>query len=292
MPAAAVDLGSHSCMMLLLDDQHRVLRDEAPIVALGAGLGHGGRIRPDRRAAAVAVIADFARLCREHGVEPDQIEAVATSAARRAVDAQELVHDVHEACGVRLRVISGEEEARLTFKGATLGRADATVAVIDIGGGSTEVGHGRPGRLEGARSLELGTLRITESVLGVDAIGAAAMAEARSTIARAVSGLGARPEQAVAVAGTATMLAAWELGLSAWDRDAVHDHPLTRATIGRAIAALAPMSTLERRAANPVSPPRADSLVAGLLILDGILEQLGLDRAYASVRGMRWGLLS
>ena len=293
---AAIDLGSNSVLLTVLSAEGNLLHDEARVVGLGRGVGDGGYIQPDRIEAAISALVDYAQTAAEFGIKSSSVMAFATSASRRARNSDEFYKRVESEVGLRFKIISGKEEARLTYIGAIGGLVDTrqSVAVIDLGGGSTEVVQGVGPLLLSGVSLELGSTRLTEDFLGDDAvepINYKAMAARVSELAGSLS-VGSTPDKAICVAGTATTLAAISLGLSKWDSAKVHGSVLTRASLQTLIGRLIGASREERRAIAAVAPERADSLLAGATVIDLLLGELGLDSTIISVRGLRFGVLS
>ena len=297
MPRAAVDIGSNSVLLLVLAEDGTLLHDEARVVGLGRGLGDKGMFRPDRMDAALDALKDYASVAQALGVPPYDVSVAATSATRRALNARSFIERVHQQTGLRVNVISGEEEARLTWKGA-LGALDlpkGPIGVVDLGGGSTELVIG-DGDLMGPRvSLELGSVRLTESFFGdsPQRYRPTDLARMKSHILEVVTGFRwpALPRALVAVAGTATTLAAMELGLKEWDREVVHGSRLTRAALRRWTDRLLASSPLERRQWAAVSPARADYLLAGACVLEAVCSHAHRDSLRVSDGGVRHGLL-
>lgn len=295
---AAIDLGSNSALLLVRDADGVVLCERSAVVGLGRGLGDGGRLDPHRVEAALATLADYADQAARHGVAPDAARVQATSALRRASDADGFLARALAVAGLRIEVISGPQEARRNRLGALSDRsllptAARRVAVVDIGGGSTEISVDDEGRDGPGASLEIGTVRLVDEALPDHAPwDDAATHRMTGRIAHALASLPAlgRLDAVVAIAGTATTLATRDLGLSTWQPSRVHGHRLTRA----ALASLRDRwqgSTAAQRAADlPADPDRAGPVPAGILILDGILEHLGADHALVSVRDARWWL--
>jgi exopolyphosphatase / guanosine-5'-triphosphate,3'-diphosphate pyrophosphatase len=293
---AAIDLGSNSVLLTVVDESGQVLHDEARVVGLGKDLGDGGVFLEARMGAAAAALADYAARAETLGVPAAEVAAVATSAARRASNASAFFDRVRAQTGLCMQTISGEEEARLSWLGATSGLStpDEPLLVIDIGGGSTEVIVGRGPTMDARRSLEAGSVRLTEGFLGTGKVAAKDVARARDHVAALVSTLAwpVRPTRAIAVAGTATTLAAIDAGLMAWNGDVVHGHVLSRGTLATQAATLQAASPAKRRVLAQVSPPRADFLLAGTVLLDAVLAAARLDACTVSIRGLRFGLLS
>ncbi len=304
MPRASIDIGSNSLLLLVVDDQGVVLHDEARVVGLGRGLGERGLLRADRLEEALAVLHAYAQRAESLGAEPAQLKAVATSALRRALNAQTFCQRVQASCGFPVRIISGEEEAGLTAAGALSGLNDlrSPVLVADPGGGSTELigilSEGRaslagPGSMVSRRSVEVGTVRLRESHLSDDPIRPRAVSRAREAIARAFGDWrpAAQPRTVVAVAGTATSLAAAELGLAQFDGGAVHGHGLDLFTMRAWVDRLLHADAAQRRALFPATPARADTMLPGILILEHILLRTQRTGLVVSSRGVRFGLI-
>jgi len=295
MPRAAIDIGSQSVLLTVLSDDGRVLHDEARIVRLGTGLGDRGMFRPDRMEAARAALVEYAATATRLGVPAGEVRAAATSAARRALNADTFFRRLQDETGLKVTVISGEEEARLTWAGALhdLALPDGPVLVIDLGGGSTELVLGERHHIHTRVSLELGAVRLTESFPGLlqsDPRGVSRLREHVDAVLSAIS-LPMRPRTALGVAGTATTLAAMDAGLSDYDPSVVHGYTLTRLALRRWIDALLEADTDQRRALAAVDPERADYLLAGTVVLDRVLEVASRQSMKVSARGLRFGLL-
>lgn len=291
---AAIDIGSNSLLLLVMDGE-RVVHDEARVIGLGKGLGEVGVFRPDRMEAALATLKDYAARAAELGVPAGEVRAVATSASRRALNAATFYAQVQKVTGIKVQVVSGDEEARLTWLGGVSGVevAPGPVLLLDPGGGSTEVILGEGNHIHHRVSLEIGTVRLTEKHLGYGTVEPAALARARAEIDAAFAAvkLPRAPKSAVAVAGTATTLAAASLGLDAYDPAAVHNSMLPAGTLRSWVDRLLAADPAQRRAMFVVSPERADTLLIGACIL---LRGLELTRRQAwrvSDRGLRYGVL-
>lgn len=269
MTVAAVDIGTNSTRLLVGDDRRTT------ITRLGRGVDHTGRLDPDAVARTVEVLRGYGDAIRAAGAE--RVRAVATSAVRDASNRDELLHAAEDALGVRPEVLTGEEEGRLSFLGATAGLdpADGPFLVFDIGGGSTEfvVGTTEP---QGVVSVDTGAVRLTEQWLHADPPTAEELSMAVSVarthveeVARQLP-LATRARRLVGLAGTVTTVAAVELGY--YDRDAVHHFRLSRAAAEDVFRTLA-LETLADRRENPgLEPARADVIVGGCCILVAILR--------------------
>ncbi|MCB9678842.1 MAG: Ppx/GppA family phosphatase [Alphaproteobacteria bacterium] len=294
---AAIDLGSNSVLLTVVDDSGAVLHDEARVVGLGKGLGDGGAFAADRMEDALAALADYARVAASLGVAPADVRAVATSAARRATNSGVYFARVERETGLRIEVISGDEEARLTWAGAlsSLDLPAGDVMVVDLGGGSTELAVGRDA-LRWRHSFEVGSVRLTEQVLGPDVPPAtpAHLAAMRAHVdgVFAAPAVPAGVRCVVGVAGSVTTLVATELGLAEYDGARVHGSTLTDAALAGFERRLIGLDAAGRRALFAVSPKRADFLLAGTVILRAALAKAGADAMRVSDRGLRYGVLA
>ena len=299
MPRASVDIGSNSLVFLVLGDQSEVLHDESRIVSLGRGLGDGGQFLPDRMADAMDGFKAFATTAASLGVNPTEIRAIATSAARRASNATAFFSEVQSQTGIQVEVINGLEEARLTWRGALydLPKPEASFAVVDLGGGSTEIVVGSPGSETFAEqiSLEIGTVRLTEMFFGpnLSTYTVDQFNDMKAHIAAVVSEVDWThlPKQMIAVAGTATTLCAMELEMLKWDRDAIHGQTLTLSALESWMLALLHSDPEQRQAWAAVSPKRANYLLAGAAVLHAVCESSGLSAITISDGGIRHGVL-
>lgn len=298
MPRASIDIGSNSLLLLVQGDDGATLHDEARVIGLGRGLGERGLFRPDRMEAALEVLREYAATASGLGVPPDAIKAVATSAARRALNATTFLERVKKEAGIAVRVISGEEEAWLTWLGARQGLElpEGPVGLVDIGGGSTEIVVGERDVVQLRVSLEIGTVRLTDQLLdgGRGRIDPRAHARLRAHVEEVVHAVAwpALPRVIIASAGTATTLAAMELGQTVYDGARVHGSRLSRAALRRWIDRLLDADPDERRRLAAVSPERADTLLAGATVLDAVLAHARRETLLVSDRGLRHGVLA
>jgi exopolyphosphatase/guanosine-5'-triphosphate,3'-diphosphate pyrophosphatase len=300
MRVATIDIGTNTVLLLVADRGSDgtvvALEQRATITRLGEGVDVARRFSASALARTMACLDDYATVVRNAGV--DRVAVVGTSAMRDAAGGEPLLAHIQALFGVPARVVSGDEEARLTFRGALGGMPlqDHAVAVFDIGGGSTEVVFGELARgipaIAYSSSFDIGSVRLTERFVRNDP---PTQAEC-STIARtareafaSVPSLGAG-QVPVGIAGTMTTLAAVSLGLVDYDGARVHGHTLTRDELARVVAELASMSLASRRLVAGMEPKRADVIVAGGFVALGLLEHWGAGRVVVSDRGVRWGL--
>lgn len=285
-----VDLGTNSTRLLVAevhDGGVTEIERRTIVTRLGEGVEASGRLADG----AIARVSEALAVYREvlDRLTVGQVVAVATSAMRDAENGPAFRDEIRERFGIEARTISGDEEARLTFLGATSARdAGAETVVIDIGGGSTEYVTGRAGSDPGFHvSTRMGSVRHTERHLLSDPPAAdemAALAEdARAIVEHEVpAGVRERVEDGIAVAGTATSLAAIDQELDPYDPDRVHGHRLGRGTCERIVAQLAALTVAERRGVKGLHPDRAPTIVAGAVILLESMRAFDLDEIEVS----------
>jgi len=286
---AAVDLGTNSTRLLVADVEDGRLDEVArrlKITRLGEGVDERKRLLPAPIARVRNVLTDFRREAEWLGAE--RTLAVATSAIRDAENGEAFLGEVEWSYGFQTRLLSGHDEAQLTFRGVSAGREVAEdTLVIDIGGGSTELVVGGPDGLCLHDSLDIGGVRLTERFLHsdppsdeeLDACGAAV----RELLAERVPA-DMRPRTAIGVAGTITSITALDLGLAAYDPDQVHGHCLSREGVQTQLERLAVLPLAERREVPALDPDRAPVIIAGTVILREVLDHFGLDALEASER--------
>lgn len=279
MNVAAIDLGSNSVRLLVTAPDGSALVRRADITRLGADLTTTGRLAPAGCAATLDLLRRHRRVLAEH--EVGAVRVVATAAARRATDADAFLAAAAEAVGAPVEVLTGDEEGRLSFAGATadLAPADGPFLVVDIGGGSTELVVGT-GSVEAAVSIDLGCVTLTATELHHDPPRPEELTNAVAAAADAFTDAWIRfpalrrANRVVGVAGTITTLAAVELGLAAYDRSRVHGLVLDRAAVEDAFRTLA-TEALADRVHNPGLPrDRADVIVGGLCLVVALMRNL------------------
>jgi len=298
---ASIDIGSNAVLLLVAEMSDsgslRALTDVATITRLGQGVDQARTLLPEAVDRTRVCLEGYAKLAREHQVE--RVAVVGTSAVRDARGAQALSASVRNLFGVDLRVLSGEEEARLTFLGGLDGLdllPGSQTALFDIGGGSTEVVVGRYGSgeptLSYVESFDVGSVRLTErhalsdpptprELADVARSARAAFAQVPSLVAGQVP---------VGVAGTMTTLAAVALGIAPYVGARVHGAILSTEQLSRVVQELETLDLRSRRALPGMEPKRADVIVAGGHIALALLEHWHADAVQVSDRGLRWGV--
>jgi exopolyphosphatase/guanosine-5'-triphosphate,3'-diphosphate pyrophosphatase len=299
---AAVDCGTNSIRLLVADvatDGKRDVHRDMRVVRLGQGVDATGELAPEAIERTRCALVDYAGICRDLGAERTRM--VATSATRDARNAEVFRAMVVEVLGVEPEVISGDEEAALSFDGATRGldRADGPFLVVDIGGGSTEVVLGTTS-VEAARSVDIGCVRLTERHLADDPPRAEQVAAAVADIDRAlVLVRRAVPVEqartAVGLAGSVTTVAALALDLPEYDPARIHLSRIPAGRIGTVSDRLLSLTADERAALPVMHPGRVDVIGAGALVLATLVDRLGLPEVVASeadiLDGIAWSVV-
>jgi exopolyphosphatase / guanosine-5'-triphosphate,3'-diphosphate pyrophosphatase len=289
MRVAAIDCGTNSIRLLIADidgnNFREVVRD-MEIVRLGQGVDETGQFHPDAIARTLAAVDKFAAEIAKRGVE--KIRFCATSATRDATNRHLFVDGVRERLGIELEVISGDEEAALSFAGAIkdLDPANGPFLVVDIGGGSTEFVFGTA-TVEAARSVNIGCVRMTERHFASDPATPKEIELARTDIQAAIAQAAqvvpiTQAKTLVAVAGTATTVAAAALNLAEYDRYAIHLSRISAKQTHDAATMFATNTREQRLALGYMHPGRVDVIAAGSLVLSEIMKATGASEFVAS----------
>jgi exopolyphosphatase/guanosine-5'-triphosphate,3'-diphosphate pyrophosphatase len=299
MRVAVVDIGTNSTRLLIADvtaDGLTELERRSVVTRLGEGVDATGELGEAPQQRVFAVLEEYAAAIAAHDCEART--AVMTSAVRDASNGARFAAVVRERFGLDGRTLTGDEEAELTFLGATASRDrdDPTeLLVVDIGGGSTELVTGAHGDVAFHVSTQAGVVRHTERHLHSDPPRpeelAALTADVRAVVEAAVpAAVREHAQAAVAVAGTATMCAAMDLELEPYDSDRVEGHVLSLATLRGQLERLASVPLEERRRTPGLHPERAPTIVAGVALLIEVITAFGLDRVQVSDRDILWGV--
>jgi len=286
---AAIDCGTNSIRLLVgelgddgLTDLHREMR----IVRLGQGVDRTGRLAPEAIERTRAAVRDYADTIR--GLAAERVRMVATSATRDAANRADFVEMVHAALDVEPEVITGAEEAELSFVGAAsvLPELRGPLLVADIGGGSTELVRGGDGPLQ-AFSMDVGCVRMTERHLHDDPPTPeqvdATVADVRAAVVVARRHVPLEPGVTfVGVAGTVTTIAALALHLPRYEASAIHGARISAQQVADVTAELLAMTHAERAALPVMHPGRVDVIGGGALVLRTLLEEIGAAEVVAS----------
>jgi exopolyphosphatase/guanosine-5'-triphosphate,3'-diphosphate pyrophosphatase len=291
---AVLDIGTNSTRLLVADVKGgRVspLERRSTVTRLGRGVDLSGHLASEAIEDVCGAIGGYMGLLEELGAET--IVAIATSAVRDAGNGSAFIAELRERFALSARVLDGEEEARLTYLGATSESAPSEpTLVIDIGGGSTELIVGTGTKISFHDSLQAGVVRHSERCISSDPPTAGEL-EALATNVRGLieQAFGAEVEarQGIAVAGTPTSLAAVELGLEPYDPSRVHDHVLELPSIQRMLSQLASVPLAERVEIPGLHPDRAPTIVAGVVILVETMRAFGLEEVIVSEHDILYG---
>ncbi|HEY2476691.1 MAG TPA: hypothetical protein VGI19_18065 [Candidatus Cybelea sp.] len=293
---AIISIGTNSTRLVLADVEPETPRVEiarATGTRIGEGLGERGHLGDEPVARTLEAIGQFQRAIRGHYI---RLFAVATSALRRADNGDEFAQRVESMLGVPLRILSGEEEAIASYRGALMAFGELhgeRVGVVDVGGGSTEYATGISTEPESMTSCEIGAVRLTEAVpelRGSDgAVDEASVERARELARKALEPLSeqAAVEKLAFVGGSATTTASIVRG----KRTLITSFPLGRADLQRVLTMLLQMPLEERKKVVGMKPQRADILPAGIIVLQTAMDLTGRDTAVATAADLLVGIL-
>ena len=301
MRVAAFDCGTNSLRLLIADIEGSSFREifrGMEIVRLGQGVDKTGEFHPDAIARTLAGVDLFVNELRRRGVE--KIRFCATSATRDAKNRDLFLDGVHERLGVYPEVITGDEEAALSFQGASreLHASQASFLVVDIGGGSTEFVFGSE-KVEAAKSVNIGCVRMSERHFHTDPPTSAEVALAIADIKEAIKSAAdlvpiTQAETLIAVAGTATTVAAAALDLDRYDPVAIHLSRIPAERVHEISQMFLSMTHAQRAALPYMHEGRVDVIAAGALVLSQVMEATGAKEFVASesdiLDGMAWSL--
>ncbi len=276
MKVGVVDIGTNSMRLLITGPEGEVGR-WVEVTGLGRGVDSSHRLDGSAIDRTIAVFESFGRLLEVHGVEIRK--AIATSASRDASNREEFFDRAETALGVRPTVISGTSEARYAFRGAVGEGVDNNVLVSDIGGGSTEFVTSHE-----SLSIDIGSVRLTDRLLEQRPVSMARVRDARMHVATLMGRVSFHPARVIGVAGTWTSLSAMAMGLTEYDRDFVDGSFVDRARLSHLIDDLAAKSLVEIEEIPSLDPKRAPVILAGAIVAESVLLQLGLDQAEVSER--------
>jgi exopolyphosphatase/guanosine-5'-triphosphate,3'-diphosphate pyrophosphatase len=295
---AVIDAGTNSIKFHVAeqaaDGRWRTVADRAEITRLGEGLDDTRRIGAAALERAVAAIAGMVAEAREHGALA--VVAVGTAGLRIAENRDEVVAAIEARTGVRIEVVSGEDEARLAYLAAksSLGFREGSVVVFDTGGGSSQFTFGRGDAVEERFSVDVGAVRYTERFRLDQAVSPGVLRDALATISTDLSRLDGRavPDALVAMGGATTNITAVKHGLARYDPDVVQGTMLDRTEVDRQIELYRSMDAAARRGIVGLQPKRAEVILAGACIIRTVMEKLGKSTLTVSDRGLRHGVLA
>jgi exopolyphosphatase / guanosine-5'-triphosphate,3'-diphosphate pyrophosphatase len=287
---AAIDLGTNSTRLLVADVDDGALSEVERLLAitrLGDGVDATGNLTKAATARVDAQVGQYADRARELGAEV--VLATATSAVRDAANGRGFLAGLEHRHGIRTRLLRGEDEARMTFRGVTSARPLSGETVIcDIGGGSTELIAGDPGGVNYAVSLDMGCVRMSERFLRSDPPTPEEIEAVRQQVGKMIPG-DVPAGDLVGVAGTITTLATIDLGLAEETPEQIDGHRIGRGRVGEELDRLAGLPLAERREVRGLMPERAPTIVAGAAILAELMDRLGAEQITVSERDILHG---
>lgn len=296
---ASFDLGTNTFLLLIAERQDGRLApvcERETIVRLGKDVDAEGNLKTEAMQRGLDCLQEYLRLAREY--HATRVIAVGTSALRDAANREEFLQRVQAETGLAVHIISGETEARLTYAGALSNQQELAepIAVMDIGGGSTEIVTGTYEELHSARSVDIGSVRLTERFLRSDPVTAAEVAAVRQQAQEAMLAVWPRTEfdqirSLVGTAGTITTLAAMAQQLTEYDPARVDGYVLSKKTLRTLGAQLSGLTIAQRRKLPGLPPARADVILAGAVILETFMDAYDFDEIMVSNRGLRYGVL-
>ena len=306
MILAGIDIGTNTLRLLIAEigpALYHEIDSDRRITRLGQDLDRTGVLSRDARERSTKALAEFNARIKKHAA--CQIDAVGTSALRKASNSQEFITEVKQRTGLDIRVIPGEDEARLTLLGVSRALRNASSGeksplssafVIDIGGGSTEVIITHPGGESIATSLPLGAVYLTERFILHDPPSGEELERLRRSVREALEQQSVllRPGPAcvfVGTAGTITTLAAMDRKLAVYDPDQINRSMLTRSTIEGMVRMLSESTLKERRDLPGLERGREDIILAGAIVTQEIMERFGFTTILVSDWGLREGIV-
>lgn len=294
--AAAIDVGTNSVRLLVADrtsDGLVEVERDLVITRMGEGVDAARKLADAALGRTVKAIAEYHHRATDAGAE--HVRIAATSAVRDSEDRHRFEGAVREATGLTPEVLTGQQEAHLSFLGAVTGlESEGPFLVLDVGGGSTEFVRGTK-TVDAWTSLDIGSVRLTERHIEHDPpttaeLGAIA-ADADRAVREAKTAVGGGTGTLVGLAGTITTLAAVSFGLDGYDRDRIHHATLSSKEIARLTDMLAGMTNDDRRKLPVMPPGREDVIVAGALITARVMEGFGYDEVLVSEADLLDGLI-
>lgn len=294
---ATIDVGSHSILIYIAErgkkGTWRTLVDRAYITRLGEGLRESGYLRKEAMERTVQRLCEFVDLAEKYHVE--EVIVVGTMALRTSKNSKEFIDLVKRRCNLTIKLISGEEEAQLSYLGikSDLKISGERIIIIDVGGGSTELILGRSDKIVRMFSLNMGSIGLTEKFLKSDPVKKDELSEAISAIEERLAKLkfDFSPDFLVGAGGTITSLAAIKHKLEDYDSEVVNASELTLLEIEEIMEMLRATSLSKRKEIPGLEAERSQTILAGTAIVYTITRKIGMDKLIVSDKGIRHGLM-
>jgi exopolyphosphatase / guanosine-5'-triphosphate,3'-diphosphate pyrophosphatase len=299
MRLASIDIGTNTILMLVADVERNgtlsVVRDEHIIARLGKGVDEHGFIQKETFQRVRRILSQLKSIADSNRVQ--HLAACGTSALRDAANRQEFIDFIREHLSIDIKILSGQEEAEATYLGAVSEYLEDSpsgeFAVLDIGGGSTELVSGTGSNVSSAASIDIGSVRLTERILKNSPPDTTVLENAVKLVQNHLHHISPLPSATtlIGVAGTLTTLAALDLQLKTFDKTLINRCVLTRETIERIFQELRHLTLDQIRSYPQIHASRADILLAGILILRETLHKVNVSQIIVSDRGLRYGIL-
>jgi exopolyphosphatase / guanosine-5'-triphosphate,3'-diphosphate pyrophosphatase len=297
MKFATIDVGSNSILLYIVEKDNsgkwKAVVDIAELSRLGEGLSSTGVLGQPAMDRSVEVLKNFSQIVKENNVSGTAV--VGTMALRTAKNAQDFIDRVKSECGIKITVIPGEEEARLSYLAVVsgLGLSEGKTAIFDVGGGSTEFIFGQGDKIINRFSVNIGAIRFTENFLKSDPASQGEIDNANNAVKGEFEKVDMEPgiTSVVGMGGTVTNLTGVMHKLEKYNPDIVQGAIVTKDEILRQIEMYSSMKIEERKKITGLQPKRADVILAGVLIIKNIMDKTGQNTFRVSDRGIRHGLM-
>ena len=295
MRYAAIDVGTNTILMVIGENdgnEIKILRDEHSIARLGQGVDESGNIAPEAIERALVILSNYNDICKSLNVE--KIWICGTSALRDASNRDKVISSFLNVIDAEIKIISGENEAALSYLGAMESEISGDALVIDIGGGSTEFITGANGEFNSKISLQIGSVRLNERILKSSPPSGENIEKTIDEIIRHLNKIDInnfKYNELYAVAGTPTTIAAIAQDIKDFQPEKIHGYKLTLAEVNKVFEILSVLPKEEITEIYGVHPKRADVILAGVIILKESLKYLAANSCIVSTRGLRYGIL-
>lgn len=298
MPRYAVmDIGTNAIKFNIAqktpDGKWKTIFDKAEVTRLGEGLNRTGKISPEAMERNFSVIDEMIAIAQQNQV--DQVFAIGTMALRTASNANDFINHIKIKFGIPVEIISGDEEARLSFLAvrSSLDIRQGNFLIFDIGGGSTEFISGTDGQIQNKTSLTIGVVRLTEDILISDPVKQQECDAANKIIQNTFSAIAVMNpvDRLIGVGATLTTLGAMKMEMAHYDPEIIHGQTLSRSDVDQLLSQLQSKTIAERKKIVGLEPRRADVIFAGAMIVSNIMKKIKAAEVIISDRGVRHGFL-
>ncbi len=298
MRIATIDIGTNTLLLLIVEADSgtitEILHDEQVIARLGKGVDAERKIAKETIIRVCGFLNQYRRTCDQFHV--DMIRAVGTSAVRDASNSIEFIETVERETGIRIEILTGEEEARWSYLGgiSDFRKHSDLFSLLDIGGGSTEIIVGNSEKVHESVSIDIGAVRITERILKGSPPDTSSLIEAREFIAAQLKTIALKQikeSYPVGVAGTLTTLASLHQQLPSFQRDKINGYALHYNDVCSMFRSVKDKTITQIQSIPQIDHGRSDIIVAGMMILIGYMEQFSLEQIVVSTRGLRYGIV-